>query len=57
MKIILNMDNAAKYRDILINKTNHFCPCKVQRTEENICPCVDLIEKGECVCGLYYKEE
>ena len=30
-----------------------YCPCKIQHTPENICPCVDMMEKKECKCGLY----
>lgn len=34
-----------------------YCPCKVQKTEENLCPCRDLYDKGVCVCGLYVNKD
>lgn len=37
----------------------YYCPCRVQRIPENICPCVHApgeIEKdGHCHCLLYFK--
>lgn len=40
-----------------LEKTNGYCPCRVQRTEDNICPCKDMREKDECICGLYVKDD
>jgi len=34
-----------------------YCPCKVQKVEENLCPCRDLYDKGVCVCGLYERAD
>ena len=34
-----------------------FCPCRVQKTEENICCCTDFIENGHCCCKLWLKKE
>jgi ferredoxin-thioredoxin reductase catalytic subunit len=33
-----------------------YCPCKVKRIKDNICPCKDMREKQECYCGLYVKD-
>jgi ferredoxin-thioredoxin reductase catalytic subunit len=37
----------------------YYCPCRLQKIPENICPCKwapDEIEKdGHCHCLLYYK--
>lgn len=30
-----------------------YCPCKVQRVDENICPCLEFRTQGICECGLY----
>jgi ferredoxin-thioredoxin reductase catalytic subunit len=30
-----------------------YCPCKIDKVIDNICPCKDHIEKGTCVCGLF----
>lgn len=33
-----------------------YCPCKVQKTEENICPCDDFINTGKCCCKLWVEK-
>ena len=35
-----------------------YCPCKLDRIPENICPCKELQDMnvaGECHCGKYVK--
>ena len=32
---------------------NHFCPCRVQKIPENICPCEEFINIGKCCCKLW----
>ncbi len=41
-----------------LKENDNYCPCKVDRTEENKCMCKEFREqkKGECHCGLYVKE-
>lgn len=34
-----------------------YCPCKIQKTEENKCPCNDFLNTGKCCCKLWVKEE
>ena len=34
-----------------------YCPCKIQKTEENKCPCDDFLNTGKCCCKLWVKEE
>lgn len=34
-----------------------YCPCKLQRIPENICPCKEFRETKECHCGLFVKKE
>lgn len=38
-----------------------YCPCKQNFTEENICPCMMVIEEidqmGQCNCNLFLKDE
>ena len=36
-------------------KKERFCPCRVQKVEENICCCTDFIENGHCCCKLWEK--
>ena len=65
MKIRLNEDAAfvAKIRDGL-RKKDGYCPCRLQKTEENYCMCQEFRDQiadpgfeGYCHCRLYYKEK
>ncbi len=44
-------------------KRNHqkygesYCPCKVDRIPDNICPCKEYRDTGKCICGLYLPHE
>ena len=45
-------------------KTGGYCPCRIERTEENKCMCeefrmqiADPEFEGYCHCMLYYKEK
>jgi ferredoxin-thioredoxin reductase catalytic subunit len=47
-----------------LKQSGGYCPCKLQRTEENICMCKEFKEQvadpefeGYCHCMLYYKEK
>ena len=40
-----------------LHKKGGYCPCKVQKTEENLCPCDEFITTGECHCKLWVKKE
>ena len=49
-----------KHADLIIKgllKGNGHCPCKIQKTEENLCPCDEFIETGVCQCKLWIKVE
>lgn len=63
MKITLNpnAEVVAKVKDGL-QKTGGYCPCRLQRTEDNKCMCKEFKEQiadpnfeGFCHCLLYYK--
>ncbi len=65
MKITLNPDAAvvASIKEGL-KKTGGYCPCRLQRTEENKCICQEFREQmndpdfeGFCHCMLYYKSK
>lgn len=65
MKIRFNEDAAVteKLRQALIKKGG-YCPCRVQKTEDNVCMCREFREQiadpefeGYCHCMLYYKEK
>lgn len=47
-----------------LKKTGGYCPCRVERTEENRCICKEFREQiidpdfeGYCHCMLYYKSK
>lgn len=61
----LNEDSAyvEKLRAVM-EKNGGYCPCRIQRTEENLCICTEFKEQmadprftGYCHCRLYYKEK
>lgn len=46
-----------------LEKTGGYCPCRLERTEENKCVCQEFRQqiadpgyKGYCHCMLYYKD-
>ena len=46
-----------------LERTGGYCPCRLQRTEENKCMCAEFRAQiadpdfsGYCHCMLYYKE-
>jgi ferredoxin-thioredoxin reductase catalytic subunit len=55
----LTAEGRKKLRVIEALKRNYdkyghsYCPCKVDKIEDNICPCKDFRETGKCICGLY----
>lgn len=65
MKIRYNEDRKVveRIREGLLKKEG-FCPCRLQRTEDNRCMCLEFREQiadpefeGYCHCRLYYKEK
>ena len=63
MKVVLNPNEevVATVRDGL-KRTGGYCPCRLQKTEENICMCQEFRDQiadpefeGYCHCRLYYK--
>lgn len=65
MKIIYNENKEIvdKIREGL-RRTGGYCPCRIQRTEENMCMCqefrdqiADVDFEGYCHCMLYYKSK
>jgi len=55
----LNDDGARVLRIIEALRRNYkkygaaYCPCKVERIPDNVCPCKEHVETGRCKCGLY----
>lgn len=39
-----------------LQKKDGYCPCKVGKLEENICPCDDFVKTKHCHCKLYIEE-
>lgn len=65
MRIIFNEDAQVveKLREAL-KKKEGYCPCRLQRIEDNVCMCREFREQiadpefeGYCHCRLYYKEK
>ncbi|MGN0607692.1 MAG: ferredoxin-thioredoxin reductase catalytic domain-containing protein [Oscillospiraceae bacterium] len=65
MKITFNTDTAVveKVKEGL-KRTGGYCPCRLQRTEDNKCMCREFREQindpdfeGFCHCMLYYKSK
>lgn len=61
----LNEDEnyVSKLRSVM-EKNGGYCPCRIQRTPENICVCTEFRNQiadpdfeGFCHCRLYYKEK
>jgi len=42
-----------------LKETGGYCPCRVEKTEENRCMCQEFLKQdvGPCHCGLYIKTE
>ncbi len=47
-----------------LKRTGGYCPCRLERTEENKCMCLEFRRQiadkdyeGYCHCMLYYKEK
>lgn len=43
-----------------LKENNGYCPCRLEKTQENKCMCQEFIEQphpGPCHCGLYEKVE
>lgn len=36
-----------------LKQTGGYCPCKLERTEENRCPCLEFRATARCHCGLF----
>lgn len=65
VKVTLNPD-AEVVRAVKegLERTGGYCPCRLQRTEENKCVCREFREQiadpefeGFCHCMLYYKSK
>jgi ferredoxin-thioredoxin reductase catalytic subunit len=36
-----------------LKQTGGYCPCELEKTQDNVCPCKTYRETDECRCGLY----
>lgn len=65
MKITLNPDEEiVKAVKAGLEKKNGYCPCRMEKNEDNKCMCKEFREQikdpdfeGFCHCMLYYKEK
>ncbi len=64
MSIRLNEDAAfVEKMRVALEKKGGYCPCRLERNEDNLCICREFREQmkdpdfhGYCHCRLYYKE-
>ncbi len=60
MRIIFNKDKE-KVAEIqaALKKNEKYCPCKLEKIDENKCMCFEFLTGGlgMCHCGLYEKIE
>lgn len=40
-----------------LKKKGGYCPCKIPKIPENLCPCNDFLFDGDCHCKLWVKIE
>jgi ferredoxin-thioredoxin reductase catalytic subunit len=48
-----------KLRGLIIaglERKGGYCPCKLQKIEDNKCPCIELREQGTCTCKLFVRK-
>ena len=65
MKVEFNRDeNVVRAIQEGLKRTGGYCPCKLNRTEENKCMCEEFKSQikdpefeGYCHCRLYYKHK
>jgi len=65
MKVRFNSDSeVVKMIQEGLKRTGGYCPCRLERTEENKCVCTEFKAQiqdpnfeGYCHCRLYYKEK
>ncbi len=65
MKVILNPDEeVVKTIQEGLRRKGGYCPCRLQKTEDNKCMCREFREQindpdfeGFCHCRLYYKQK
>ena len=59
LKIIKNPDEEMfKEVQAAVKANDGYCPCRLERTPETKCPCLEFREQtteGECCCGAYIK--
>jgi ferredoxin-thioredoxin reductase catalytic subunit len=54
---IVNSD--MKHVDLILeglDAKGGYCPCKVGKEPQNICPCDDFINTGKCCCKLWVEK-
>jgi len=52
MKLNPNKEQVLKIIEA-IYKNNGYCPCRVNKSQESVCPCKDFIENKKCKCNLF----
>jgi len=62
-KYHMSIDNDAAdsvLKGLEFNKIEHgtrYCPCRIKRIKDNICPCKEMRKTRVCHCGLFKMED
>jgi ferredoxin-thioredoxin reductase catalytic subunit len=60
IKLTMDKEHVATIlKGLLRNYEKHgdfYCPCKLKKTQENICPCEEFRKGGDCHCELWDRE-
>jgi len=55
-RLILTDDKDKAFKILeAIYRNKGYCPCSIEKVDDNKCPCKKMIEQNECHCGLYEK--
>lgn len=55
-RINKNKEHVNLIMEGLARKNGH-CPCEIQQTPENLCPCNNFINNKVCKCDLWVKDD
>jgi len=40
-----------------VKNNNGYCPCRVEKCQDNKCPCLEFRTTKKCICGLFEEEK
>lgn len=51
---MLKIDKNIKLK---VQHNKGYCPCKVEKIPDNMCPCLEFRTSKKCICGLFKEED